>query len=68
MRRPRISGVLWLMPADSPARVWVDSGVAILLALFILFTHRGNLARLRAGTEPRFERARVWTRLRRNSA
>ncbi len=41
---------------------------AALLALFILFTHRGNLARLRAGTEPRFERARVWTRLRRNSA
>lgn len=41
---------------------------AALLALFILFTHRGNLARLRAGTEPRFERARVWTRLRRRNA
>ncbi|HEU0152462.1 MAG TPA: glycerol-3-phosphate 1-O-acyltransferase PlsY [Arenimonas sp.] len=34
-------------------------GFAGLLALFILFTHRSNVARLRAGTEPRFERARV---------
>jgi len=37
---------------------------AMVLALFIAFTHRGNLARLRAGTEPRFERARLWMRLR----
>jgi cation diffusion facilitator family transporter len=29
--------VLWLMPADHPARVWIDSGVAIVLALFILW-------------------------------
>lgn len=36
---------------------------AVLLALFIVFTHRGNLARLRAGTEARFDRARLWTRL-----
>jgi len=41
---------------------------ALVLALFIAFTHRGNLARLRAGTEPRFERARLWMRLRRRSA
>ncbi|MCX7032543.1 MAG: glycerol-3-phosphate 1-O-acyltransferase PlsY [Arenimonas sp.] len=41
---------------------------AIVLALFILFTHRANLARLRAGTEARFERVRVWTRLRRDRA
>ncbi|MBB5209698.1 glycerol-3-phosphate 1-O-acyltransferase PlsY [Chiayiivirga flava] len=37
---------------------------AVLAAAFLLFTHRGNLARLRAGTEHRFERARVWSRLR----
>jgi glycerol-3-phosphate acyltransferase PlsY len=29
-----------------------------LAALFLTYTHRSNLARLRAGTEPRFERAR----------
>jgi glycerol-3-phosphate acyltransferase PlsY len=39
-------------------------GFAGLLALFIVFTHRGNLARLRAGTEPRFERARFLVRRR----
>ncbi|HEX4853647.1 glycerol-3-phosphate 1-O-acyltransferase PlsY [Arenimonas sp.] len=33
-------------------------GFACVLAVFILFTHRSNVARLRAGTEPRFERAR----------
>lgn len=32
-------------------------------ALLLLWTHRGNLARLRAGTEHRFERARVLPRL-----
>jgi len=37
-------GVLWLLPADSPARVWIDSGVAILLALFILWVG-GRLVR-----------------------
>jgi glycerol-3-phosphate acyltransferase PlsY len=35
---------------------------AIASAAFIVFTHRGNLARLRAGTEPRFERARLFAR------
>lgn len=37
-------GVLWLMPPDHPARVWVDSGTAILLALFILWVG-GRLVR-----------------------
>lgn len=36
----------------------------IALALFLVFTHRGNLARLRAGTEPRFERVRLLRRSR----
>ncbi len=31
---------------------------AALAALFLAYTHRSNLARLRSGTEPRFERAR----------
>jgi glycerol-3-phosphate acyltransferase PlsY len=43
-------------------------GFATALALFILFTHRSNVARLRAGTESRFERVRVWRRLRRRAA
>ena len=39
---------------SSPARIVF----AALAALFLSYTHRSNLARLRAGTEPRFERAR----------
>jgi glycerol-3-phosphate acyltransferase PlsY len=38
-------------------------GFACAAAVFLLFTHRANLSRLRAGTEHRFERARVWRRL-----
>ena len=38
-------------------------GFAAVIALFLIFTHRSNLARLRAGTEPRSERARVIGRL-----
>jgi acyl phosphate:glycerol-3-phosphate acyltransferase len=40
--------------ADTPRLVY-----AIAAALLLLFTHRGNLARLRAGTESRFEKARL---------
>jgi len=36
---------------------------AALIALFLLFTHRANLARLRRGAEPRFERVRILGRL-----
>lgn len=32
---------------------------SIVIAAFLVFTHRSNIARLRAGTESRFERARV---------
>lgn len=52
-----------------PAAVFVHAGVrdatllfAACAAAFLLFTHRGNLARLRRGTEHRFERARIWSR------
>lgn len=38
-------------------------GFAIAIALFIAFTHRGNLQRLRDGNESRFERARLLHRL-----
>lgn len=35
----------------------------LLAAALVVWMHRGNLARLRAGTEPRFERARILARL-----
>jgi glycerol-3-phosphate acyltransferase PlsY len=38
-------------------------GYAVLIAVFLVFTHRGNIARLRAGTESRFERVRLVSRL-----
>lgn len=43
-----------------PAFAWTDPGYthlvfAVLLASFILFTHRENIGRLRSGTENRFE-------------
>ena len=39
-------------------------GYAALCALFLVFTHRINISRLRAGTELRFEGVRVFARLR----
>ena len=44
-----------------PARLWFS----VFAALFIAFTHRANLQRLRQGTESRFERARLLHRLHR---
>jgi glycerol-3-phosphate acyltransferase PlsY len=52
-----------------PLALLTDAGdsrlvFAALAALFIVFTHRANLARLRAGTESRFDRARLFARRR----
>ena len=33
-----------------------------VLALFLLFTHRGNMRKLRKGTESRFERIHIFSR------
>jgi glycerol-3-phosphate acyltransferase PlsY len=41
--------------------VWIIA--AVMIATFILYTHRINVRRLRVGTEHRFERARVLARL-----
>ena len=46
--------VAWIQDA-APPRL----GFALAAALLLVYTHRGNLARLRAGTEPRANRARV---------
>ena len=53
-----------LLAGDDPLRL----GYATLCALFLVFTHRANIARLRAGTESRFERVRVFARLRASMA
>ncbi|MBD9434981.1 glycerol-3-phosphate 1-O-acyltransferase PlsY [Pseudoxanthomonas sp. PXM03] len=47
----------WWMHADRPAQMF-----AAAAAVLVLFTHRANVQRLRAGTESRFERVRVWRR------
>jgi len=39
-------------------------GFLVVLALFIVFTHRGNIQRLREGRENRLEKAMVWRRAR----
>ncbi|MDE2407891.1 MAG: glycerol-3-phosphate 1-O-acyltransferase PlsY [Xanthomonadaceae bacterium] len=55
-----------------PLLAWGDGAgparwaFALAVPLYLVFTHRGNLQRLRAGTESRFERARLlhrwWTK------
>jgi glycerol-3-phosphate acyltransferase PlsY len=47
-----------------PAAAWLGGSNALLvftalLAAFVVFTHRSNIARLRAGEENRFERIRI---------
>ncbi|RDZ27204.1 glycerol-3-phosphate 1-O-acyltransferase PlsY [Lysobacter silvisoli] len=54
-----VAVLAWLSGAGSE-RLWFAS----VLALLIVYTHRGNLQRLRAGTESRFARARLLHRLR----
>jgi glycerol-3-phosphate acyltransferase PlsY len=51
----------WLLARGSLAPEWSIAGAAI--ALFLLYTHRVNVQRLRAGTENRFDKARVLARL-----
>ena len=50
-----------LLAPERDRTVWLIATVVI--AGFILFTHRANVRRMRAGTEHRFERARVLARL-----
>ena len=49
-----------------PAAWWLNNNVLMIfsaiLALFLLFTHRENMRRLRNGTENRFERIRILSR------
>ena len=53
---------LWAWWSDAgPNRMWFAIGAL----LFIAFTHRGNLQRLRDGTESKFARARLLHRIHR---
>lgn len=51
-----------------PAAWWMNSPSLMIfsavLALFLLFTHRGNMRKLRSGTELRFERIHIFSRKR----
>ena len=51
-----LSALVWGVDASRMA-------YAFAIAAFLAFTHRSNLARLRRGVEPRFERVRVLGRL-----
>ncbi|HKL49762.1 MAG TPA: glycerol-3-phosphate 1-O-acyltransferase PlsY [Wenzhouxiangellaceae bacterium] len=51
---------MWLLGPDPLAPGL--GALSIALAGLLLFTHRGNLARLKSGTENRFEKARVLKR------
>jgi len=53
-----VPAALLLPPQGPSARMTF----AVVAAVFITFTHRGNLERVRAGTEHRFERARLFRR------
>lgn len=51
---------MWLLGPDPlPSAL---AFMAIALAVLLVFTHRGNLARMRAGDENRFEKARLLKR------
>ena len=55
-----LPAAVWLAPAAHRS-TWLVAAAAV--AAFILYTHRGNIRRMRAGTEHRFERARILRRL-----
>ena len=53
---------VWVALAELPAQrelFWF----LVALALFIIYTHRGNIQRLREGRENRLEKAMLWRRL-----
>jgi glycerol-3-phosphate acyltransferase PlsY len=58
-----LAGVSILLFAIVMGASGMQLAFAASISLFLVFTHRSNLARLRAGTEPRSERLRVLGRL-----
>lgn len=56
---------VWVAPVFVLLTAGFKGGVfwfALLMALLILYTHRGNIVRMRAGTENRFKRAMLLRR------
>ena len=51
----------WLLQQGEPRLPWLIGSCVI--AAFLIFTHRSNLKKMRAGTEYRFNKAMVWRRL-----
>jgi acyl phosphate:glycerol-3-phosphate acyltransferase len=58
-----VLAVAALVPQAAAFGTPVQLGFAVAAALFVLYTHRANLARLAAGREHRFDRARLLWRL-----
>ena len=54
-----LAGVSLVLVALIEGADAVRLGFAFVASLLLVFTHRSNIARLRAGTESRFERARI---------
>jgi glycerol-3-phosphate acyltransferase PlsY len=52
-----IEGIMPEAQISLPLRIF-----ALLVPLFIIFTHRSNITRMREGTENRFEKARIFKR------
>lgn len=56
---------MWLLgPEELPPAM---GALAIALAIVLIFTHRSNLARMRSGSENRFEKARLIRRRKRSA-
>lgn len=51
--------VLWVAVCPATGLVSATGVFALIVAALVWFKHRGNIARLLAGTEPRMERVRV---------
>ncbi len=49
--------VVWWTAPDADRMLWL--GAAVSIALFLAFTHRSNIQRMRDGSENRFERIRI---------
>jgi acyl phosphate:glycerol-3-phosphate acyltransferase len=49
--------IVFIADLGDQRMLWL--GVAFAIAAFLIFTHRANIARMRAGNENRFERIRV---------
>ena len=52
-----LTPVVWWAAPGAERMLWL--GAAVSIAVFLVFTHRSNIQRMRDGSEYRFERIRV---------